>query len=85
MPVRQLAIAIVIAATAGTAAAEPAKAPVRNAAQPVEAKPVVVMASAGTVASHAPIAEAQAPAPAKRVRTARVSSCRCGGQTPTEN
>lgn len=86
MRVRQFAIAIAATALASAATAEPAKAPLRNAGQPAETQPpVVVVASAEPLRTPAAVAEAQKPAPAKRVRTARVSSCRCGGQTPSEN
>ena len=87
MRVRQFVIAIAAAALASAATAEPPKAPVRNAGQPAETQPPVVVASAEQVRTPAPVADAQAQAaaPAKRVRTARVSSCRCGGQTPSGN
>lgn len=85
MSVRLIAVAAVAVAFAGAAAAEPVKSPARAAGQPVQAQPPVVVASAETPASPAPVAEAQNPAPAKRVRTARVSGCRCGGQTPSQN
>lgn len=85
MRVRHFVIAIAAAAIATAATAEPPKAPVRDAAQPAEARPPVVIASAEPVRAPAPVAEAQAPAPAKRVRTARVSACRCGDQTPSED
>ena len=89
MRVRQFVIALAAAALGSAATAEPPKAPVRNAGQPAQAQPPVVVASAEQVRTPAPVAEAQAqaeaPAPAKRVRTARVSSCRCGGQTPSGN
>ncbi len=85
MPVRNFVIAIAVAAIAGAASAEPAKAPARNASQPAGTQPPVVVASATPTATPALIAQAQSSAPAKRVRTARVGNCRCGGQTPTEN
>lgn len=85
MRVRQFVIAIAGAALATAATAEPPKAPVRDAGQPAETRPPVVIASVGPVATPPPVAEAQSPAQPKRVRTARVSACRCGDQTPSEN
>ena len=85
MRARQIAVALAAGALAASACAEPTKAPVRNAEADRVQAPVVV-ASAETVLTPAPVAEAQqSAAPAKRVRTARVSSCRCGGQTPSSN
>ncbi len=85
MPVRDFVIAIAVAAIAGVASAEPAKVSVRNASQQAGAPALVVVASAAPTATPGPITQAQSTAPAKRVRTARVSNCRCGGQTPTGN
>ena len=82
--VRQYVIAIAALAIAGAAAAEPSKAPLQNAAQPAGRAPVVI-ASASPVATSTPTAGTSAATPAKRVRTARVSTCRCGGQAPGEN
>jgi hypothetical protein len=68
--------------TVGTAApAEPAKAPAQAAAQPANrpARPVM-MASADQVPTPAP-ADQGASTPAKPHRAARVTTCRCGGQT----
>lgn len=66
---------------AAAATAEPAKAPVRKADQPTEQPVTVVIASADEVRSS-PIAEQQGVTPAKRERRARVTTCRCGDQTP---
>ena len=85
MRVRQFVIAVAAASIATAAAAADPTGPARNSAQPAELQAPVVVASAEPVRSPAVLAQGAAPAPAKRVRTARVSSCRCGGQTPTEN
>ena len=67
--------------------AEPAKAPVRNASQPVEqGTPVFVAAAESGAAAEAndpqPQPQPQVADPAKPARHARVGSCRCGDQTP---
>lgn len=85
MRARQFVIAIAAAAIAGAVSAEPPKAPVRNADQPANTQPPVIVASADAVRTPIGVAAAQSTAPAKRVRTARVSSCRCGGQTHEQN
>lgn len=64
-------------------AAEPSKAPVRKAEQPIEQPAPVVAASANVERPETTDAsDAQAEAPAKP-RRARVTSCRCGDQTPS--
>lgn len=65
------------------AAVEPAKVPVRTADQPTGQEVPVVIAAADEVRTPA-AAEQQAAAPAKRERRARVTTCRCGNQTPNE-
>ena len=76
-----LIVAVSGLSLAAAVAAEPAKAPVRKAEQPVGQEVNVVIASAEDV--RAPAAgEQQAAAPAKRERRARVTTCRCGDQTP---
>lgn len=66
---------------ASTAVAEPAKAPVQKAAQPADRPAEVLVASVDT--GRPELASAQdSGAPAKRVRKARVNSCRCGDQAP---
>ena len=85
MSFRRFVIAIAAAAVAAGAQTEPTKAPVRNGERAAEVPAPVVVASAETVKSPAPIAETQAPAEQKRVRKARVSTCRCGVQTPAAN
>ena len=74
---RCLIIAATALAFAGSAAAEPAK----PAAQPAPAnRPAeVVLASADQI-RPAVVAQAQA-TPAKKPRAARVTTCRCAGQT----
>ena len=62
--------------------AEPAKAPVRKADQPAEQPIEVVIASAEQV--RTPAADQQASEPAKRKRKARITTCRCGDQTPKD-
>jgi hypothetical protein len=79
---------LLIAAIAGmsfaaSASAEPVKAPVRNANQPAGQGVTVVVAAADDIRTPA-TAEQKAEAPAKRERKARVTTCRCGDQTPNE-
>jgi hypothetical protein len=71
-----IAAAMLGAATVAIAA-EPAKAPGASAAQaPAHPSPVVLASADRVVGASAP---AQAnPAPIKRPRAARVTSCRCG-------
>ena len=70
-----------LALAAGTAAsAEPTKASAQPAAQPANRPaPTVLLASADQVRAPAP--SDQANPPAKPHRAARVTTCRCGGQT----
>lgn len=89
---RRFVLALAIASLPLTAAvsAEPAKAPVREASQPVVQDNPVLVASADTVSatltdSKQPESQPQASDPAKRVRHARVTSCRCGDQVPPSN
>lgn len=68
--------------------AEPAKAPAQPAAQPGNRPAEILLASAeirtpGQTVEAAQ-GEAQAPAPAKRPRASRVTTCRCAGQTPQQ-
>lgn len=65
------------------ALAEPAKAPVQKAAQPADQRAEVVVASADNVPAATNGAN-QAAAPAKKVRKARVISCRCGDPAAQE-
>ena len=68
--------------------AEPVKAPAQPAAQPVDRPAEILVASAEIRSpgqnAEAPQSEAQAPAPAKRPRAARVTTCRCAGQIPQQ-
>jgi hypothetical protein len=81
---RYLLIASAALAFAGSAAAEPPKADARDAAQPKNAPAKVLLASADQVQAPAPaVPDAAAPVPLKK-RAARVTSCRCGGQTPQQ-
>lgn len=85
MRVRQFVIAVAAAAISVAASAEPSNTPVRNPVEGAQTQAPLVVASAQPVRTPSGIAEAQSAAPAKRVRTARVSTCRCGGQTPASN
>ena len=71
-------------AFAGIAAAEPVKPESAPSSQATN-RPAVVLASADQVRTPAAIDQAQAESatPVKR-RAARVTSCRCGGQTPSD-
>lgn len=77
---RLLIVAVSGLSFAAAAAAEPAKAPVRKAEQPAEQAAPIVIASADEV--RTPATAQQAAAPAKRERRARVTTCRCGDQSP---
>jgi hypothetical protein len=71
-------------ALAAPLSAEPAEVKVQKTDQ-VAVRPVVLMASATEVQQvQAQQQSPNATAPAKRVRHARVTSCRCGDQTPSE-
>jgi hypothetical protein len=68
-----------IALTIGSSAvADPPKNQLREATQPADRRPEVVLASAEDVRTPAPDAEQQSPTPPKRPRAARVTTCRCG-------
>lgn len=67
--------------------AEPAKAPAQPAAQPN--RPAEILLASAEIRApgqtvEAAQGEAQSPAPAKRPRAARVTTCRCAGQTPQQ-
>jgi hypothetical protein len=82
------AIAVGSLSLAAAVSAEPPKAPVRKAVQPSELPAPVVVASADTVSTPEGVAqqqEQQVSEPAKPARHARVTSCRCGDQTPGSN
>ena len=79
---------LLIAALAGLSmatavAAEPAKAPVREAEQAAERPAPVVVASVSEPSDEEASARPQAEAPAKQ-RRGRVTSCRCGDQNPSD-
>jgi hypothetical protein len=75
---------IAIAITSAVAgAAEPAKAPVQKAQQPADNPPVLV-ASATAVPIAQALPQENAVDPGKPVRHARVTTCRCGDQNPSD-
>jgi hypothetical protein len=66
--------------TLGTAApADPPKPAAQNTSQPSNRPPPVMLASADPVRTPGP--SDQSTTPAKPHRAARVTTCRCGGQT----
>ena len=68
---------------AGAAVAEPAKPANQTAAKPATDRPAeVVLASADQTITPTAVSQAQAATPAKKPRAARVTTCRCAGQTP---
>ena len=80
------AIAVAGLTVAAAASADPAKAPVSNAEQASNQPAPVMVAAAEAV--REPAADEQQPpqqpsATDKPVRHARVTTCRCGGQTPS--
>ena len=86
MHMRSLLIASLAGSVSSAAIAEPAKPPAApTAAQPARSRPPQVLLASAEQAQSAATASNQ-PAPAKRPRTARVTSCRCGDQAvePTE-
>jgi hypothetical protein len=80
------AIAVVGLTFAAVASADPAKAPVSNAGQASD-QPAPVMVAAADPARDPSADEQQQPqqpsAADKPQRHARVTTCRCGGQTPS--
>jgi hypothetical protein len=76
---RCLITAAAALAFAGSAAAEPPKPAPQPA--PTNRPAEVMMASADQIRTPALVAQAQA-TPAKKPRAARVTTCRCAGQTP---
>lgn len=86
MGARLLTVAIAMLSISTAASADPAKAPVHKADQPASQAPSVEVASADETAVAVP-GEQQQPAadPAKPVRHARVTTCRCGDQTNPGN
>ena len=80
MRIRLLVTAIASLSLAAAGSAEPPKAPVQKAEQPAGQQPVIVAAADET--SQPAAGDPQASAPAKPARHARVTTCRCGDQTP---
>jgi len=80
---RYLLLSASILAVASPALADPAKPAPRETVVDADApRPAqVVLASAEQVASTAPAEDTQANTPPKRPRAARVTTCRCAGQT----
>ena len=77
-----IASAAALVAT-GVSAAEPSKPADKPAAHPANDRPAeVVLASAEQLPTPAAVDQAQATTPVKKPRAARVTSCRCAGQTP---
>jgi hypothetical protein len=74
-------IAAVTGAAAGAEPAQPAAPTAREQAQPASAPKPVVLASADQVRTPLPTESAAPATPAKRPRAARVTTCRCGGQS----
>lgn len=86
MAFRSLMVAIAMLSIPAGAYAEPAKPAVHDAAQPTNQAPAIEIASADDGSAAAANAQPQPQAdPAKPVRHARVSACRCGDQTPGSN
>jgi hypothetical protein len=77
---RCLAIAAVL--TLATAvAAEPPRPAASESAKPATPPAPVMLASADRIQTPPAAVRAQASVPAKRPRAARVTTCRCGGQS----
>lgn len=79
MRARLLIAAVAGLSLAAAGAAEPVKAPVQKSAQPDNRPAEIVVASASDIRPEV-AAATPAGAPVKRVRKARVNSCRCGDQ-----
>ena len=82
MRVRSLMIAAAALLLVQPASAEPVKAPVQKAEQPASDAAPVIIAAADTLVGPQPKEEPQAAPPAKPLRHARVTTCRCGDQNP---
>jgi hypothetical protein len=80
MRVRLIVTAVATVALAAAVSAEPPKAPVQKAEQPVDQQAIVVAAADETAQPAA--SDPQASTPAKPARHARVTTCRCGDQNP---
>ena len=72
-----------VALIAAPVAAGPAKAPVPQTEQPAT-PPAEVLLASSEIRAPAQQSDGQTSAPAKRPRAARVTSCRCAGQTPQQ-
>ena len=80
MHVRLVIIAAAAITSASVVAAEPAKAPAKDAAQSVNRPAPVILASADHLPTPTP-SDPAAASQSKPHRAARVTTCRCGGQT----
>ena len=78
MHARWMVIAVAALPMAVTATAEPAQPAARDAAQPASQPKPVVLASAEQIRGPIANGDQAAPAPVKRPRVARVTTCRCG-------
>ena len=65
--------------------AEPPKAPVRAARQDANRPAEVMLASADQVRTPVANVDQSSPAPVKRARVARVTTCRCADQTEEQH
>lgn len=82
------AVAATFAAAAATpVAAEPAKAPAQEVARPSEQpgnRPAEVLLASSEIRAPGQQLDGQAQPPAKRKRAARVTTCRCGADSPPQ-
>lgn len=78
MHARWMVIAATALTMAVTATAEPAQTPAREAAQPTSQPKPVVLASVEQIRGPIATGDQATPAPVKRPRVARVTTCRCG-------
>lgn len=62
-------------------AAEPPKPAATDSAKPADRPAPMMLASADQIRTPAAGEQAQSSVPAKRLRAARVTTCRCGGQS----
>jgi hypothetical protein len=85
MRIRQMMLAAATLSLAATAFAQPVKSPAAKTGQTTGQSAPIVVASADEVATPPVTDQQQASAPAKPVRHARVTTCRCGDQTPSDH
>src|SRR4051812_48695099 len=78
MYARSMVIAATALTMAASAVAEPVQPVAREAAQPASQSKPVLLASAEQIRAPGAAADQAAPAPVKRPRVARVTTCRCG-------